>query len=175
METIEAILRKGLKYAEPFYLRAPEPGDMGWVVHRHGALYAQEYGWDASFEALVSQIVADFLNNFQPEYERCWIAELNGEIVGSVFVVRASDTVAKLRLLLVEPRVRGMGLGTRLVDECIRFARRRGYKKLVLWTNNVLVDARRIYARAGFKLVEQEAYRGFGQDLVSETWELPLD
>ena len=147
---------------------------MGWVTHRHGVLYAEEYGWDEHFEALVAHIVADFINNYKPERERCWIAEVNGEIVGSVFVVQANETDAKLRLLLVEPKARGLGLGTRLVEECIRFARRRGYRKLVLWTNNVLVEARHIYEKTGFRLAAQEAHHSFGHDLVGETWELLL-
>jgi len=174
MQTIESVLDRGFKFSEPFVLRPHEPGDMGWVTHRHGVLYAQEYGWDERFEALVAQIVADFINNYNPARERCWIAEMDREIVGSVFVVQSSETVAKLRLLLVEPRARGLGLGTRLVQECIRFTRRSGYQKLMLWTNSVLIEARHIYQKTGFTLVAQEAHHSFGHDLVGETWELVL-
>lgn len=175
MHHIENILdSKSFKFSEAFYLRSQQSGDMGWVTYRHGVLYSQEYGWDERFEALVGQIAAEFINNYKPELERCIIAEMRGEIVGSVFVVQSSETVAKLRLLLVEPKARGLGLGSRLVQECITFARRAGYQKLILWTNSVLVEARHIYKKSGFKLVEQEEHHSFGKDLIGETWELIL-
>jgi DNA-binding MarR family transcriptional regulator/GNAT superfamily N-acetyltransferase len=174
MESIKELLSLRPKSKMPYLLRPHQPGDMGWVVHLHGMLYTQEYGWDETFEALVAGIVAKFIQNFDPKRERCWIAEIEGEIVGSAFLVKEAETVSKLRLLLVHPKARGLGIGKRMVNECIRFARQVGYRKTILWTNNVLLAARHIYEAAGFKLVLEEPHHSFGHDLVGETWELEL-
>ena len=153
-----------------FVLRGPRPGDLGWIVQRHGALYAQEYGWDESFEALVAQIVAEYARDHDPRREAAWIAEVDGEPAGCVLCVRREEDVAQLRLLLVDPRARGRGIGARLIEECLRFAQRAGYRRITLWTNDVLHEARRLYERAGFELVESAPHHSFGHDLIEQTW-----
>jgi DNA-binding MarR family transcriptional regulator/GNAT superfamily N-acetyltransferase len=157
-----------------YVLRPPRPGDLGWVIGQHGTMYADEYRWDASFEALVASIVADYAAHHDPQREAAWIAEVNGEPAGCVFCVRKSDTTGQLRLLLVNPAARGLGIGARLVAECVAFARSAGYSELVLWTNDVLTAARRLYERAGFLLVDTERHHSFGHDLVGQTWRLAL-
>ncbi len=173
METLDGMLGDGA--SDPVLaLRPHRPGDMGWIVHRQAVLYQEEYGWDETFEALAAEIAASFINNFDAARERCWIAELDGRIAGSVFIVRDSDTVAKLRLLYVEAWARGHGIGSRLVDEAIAFARAAGYATLTFWTNDVLVSARRIYQAAGFELVSEEPHHSFGNDLVGQHWRMEL-
>jgi len=178
MSTIEALLGDGAAPAHaaqpPYRLRLPRPGDFGWIVKRHAELYAQEYGWQAPFEGVCAQIVADFVNTFDGKRERCWIAEMNGENVGCIFVAKDSAAVARIRLLLVEPKARGLGLGARLVEECIRFARGAGYKKMTLWTHRVLTAARHIYEKAGFKRVRSARHKSWGPPVVSEYWDLKL-
>jgi DNA-binding MarR family transcriptional regulator/GNAT superfamily N-acetyltransferase len=172
MTTIETLL--GGSEASQATLRSPRPGDMGWVVQSHGALYAAEYGYDASFEGLVADIVAKYIAAFDSSRERCWIAEMDGAPVGSIFLVKASDDVAKIRLLIIDPVARGQNLGRRLTAEAVRFARQCGYRKITLWTQSNLFAARKIYEQSGFKLVASEPHRSFGQNLVGETWELAL-
>ncbi|WP_225783232.1 bifunctional helix-turn-helix transcriptional regulator/GNAT family N-acetyltransferase [Xenophilus sp. Marseille-Q4582] len=177
MARIEALLEPAPAAAPPVrtaVLRDPAPGDLGWVVQQHGEVYAREYGWDLRFEALVADIAAQFVNKFDAAWEKCWIAELDGERVGAIFVVRKSATVAQLRMLILAPQARGLGLGARLTDEALAFARAKGYRKMVLWTNSCLTAARGIYAKRGFVLDKSEAYEGFGQQLVGETWSLKL-
>jgi DNA-binding MarR family transcriptional regulator/N-acetylglutamate synthase-like GNAT family acetyltransferase len=173
MARIQQLL-EGSRPPQALVLRPPHSGDFGWVVHRHGVIYAQEYGWDETFEALVARIVADFVDHRDLKREAAWIAELDGDIVGCVFCAKKEESIAQLRLLLVEPRARGKGVGTRLCDQCVRFARSAGYERLMLWTNDVLEDARRIYERAGFELVEEKQHRSFGHDLVGQNWCLTL-
>jgi len=178
MHTIETLLggQSDTKLAKTaqIKLREPVPGDFGWIVTRHAEIYAQEYGWVAPFEGVCAQIVADFVNNHDRKRERCWIAELGGERVGTVMLAKDSANVARIRLLLLEPEARGIGLGARLVDECVRFARRAGYKKITLWTHSVLTAARHIYQKAGFKLMRTERHRSWGKPVVSEHWDLAL-
>jgi DNA-binding MarR family transcriptional regulator/GNAT superfamily N-acetyltransferase len=175
MDAIEQVLQPQRETPKvPYILRTHQPGDMGWVTHRHGILYAREYGWTDEFEALVAEIVAKFIRNFDARRERCWIAEREGEMVGSVFLMKESDDVARLRLLLVEPSARGLGIGARLVRECIDFAKRSGYRKMTLWTNDILHSARRIYESQGFQLVKESRHHSFGADLTAQDWDLDL-
>jgi DNA-binding MarR family transcriptional regulator/GNAT superfamily N-acetyltransferase len=174
MHTIEQLLSDASAPSVPYLLRTHHAGDMGWIVSRHGALYAHEYGWDQRLEALCAEIVASFIRNFDAERERCWIAERQGENVGTVMLVKDSARVARLRLLLVEPTARGLGIGGRLVEECIRFARQAGYRKMTLWTHSVLTAARHIYQQAGFTLVATDTHEEFGKKLTGETWDLTL-
>src|SRR5262245_54788028 len=174
MGTIESVLGEAPTPQIPYVLRPPRPGDMGWIVARHGGLYGEEYGWDERIEALTAEIVATFVRNHDRKRERCWIAEREGENVGSVLLMRDSEEAARLRLLLVEPKARGLGIGARLVEEALRFAREARYRKVTLWTQSVLTAARGIYERAGFKLVQQESHDTFGKELMGETWELEL-
>jgi DNA-binding MarR family transcriptional regulator/N-acetylglutamate synthase-like GNAT family acetyltransferase len=172
--TIERLLGAQAEGGGGSLLRPHRPGDMGWIIARHGALYAEEYGWDMQFEALVAEIAAKFLHNFNPQRECCWIAERNGENIGSVVLVEETETIAKLRLLLVEPDARGCGIGGRLVQECLRFAREAHYETVTLWTNSVLVAARRLYENAGFQMIEAQPHHSFGHDLVGENWAVAL-
>ncbi|MFO1107909.1 MAG: helix-turn-helix domain-containing GNAT family N-acetyltransferase [Bradyrhizobium sp.] len=174
MMTIEQTLEPPLQKPAGFLLRSHRPGDIGWVISRHGVVYTQEFGWDISFEALVAEIAGKFLTSYDPAREHCWIAEVAGEPVGSVFLVKGSDHVAKLRLLLVEKKARGLGVGRALTEQCIRFARERGYREITLWTQSILLAARGIYQAAGFRRVKEEPHHSFGVDLVGETWEMKL-
>jgi GNAT superfamily N-acetyltransferase len=166
--------RRKRPHTPRYRLRPPQPGDFGWIVKRHAELYAEEYGWIAPFEGVCAQIVADFVNTFDAKRERCWIAEMDGENVGSIMLAKDSNEVARIRLLLVDPKARGIGLGARLTGECIRFARRAGYKKVTLWTHRVLTAARHIYQQAGFRLVRSERHRSWGKPVTSEHWDLEL-
>jgi DNA-binding MarR family transcriptional regulator len=174
LETVEGLLGERAEPRAPYLQRTHRPGDIGWIVSRHGALYAQEYGWDERFEAFVARIAAQFIERFDPKREQCWIAERDGENVGAVVLVKKSATVAQLRMLIVDPKARGLGIGRRLVAECERFARQAGYRRIVLWTNDILHAARRIYEAAGYRLVEEERHQSFGRDLVGQYWELKL-
>ena len=174
MHTIEGLLGAVPERKAPYLLRPHHPGDMGWVVRSHAELYTREYSWNEQFEALVAEIVAKFIREFDPKRERCWIAEKDAENVGSVFLVEKSRTVAQLRLLLVEPKARGLGIGARLVEECARFARHAGYRKITLWTHSILHPARHIYEKAGYRLVGEEAHRRFGPEVMGQTWEVEL-
>lgn len=174
MQTIEHILGTKPKPLTSYLLRPHEPGDIGWIIHRHGVVYSEEYGFDETFEALVADILVQFIRTHDPKRERIWIAEHDGERVGSVMIVEAGDQVAQLRLLLVEPKARGKGIGKRLIKECISFSRRNHYRKIKLWTQSNLLEARHLYAKLGFELVEESPHKSFGHDLIADFWELPL-
>jgi DNA-binding MarR family transcriptional regulator/N-acetylglutamate synthase-like GNAT family acetyltransferase len=174
MQTIETILDTQPTPSTPYLLRLHRPGDIGWIIHRHGVVYAQEYGFDETFEALVAEILVQFIRKHDPKRECLWIAEQEGERIGSVMIVDAGDQVAQLRLLLVEPKARGHTVGMRLIDECVSFSRCNGYRKIKLWTHSNLPQARHLYAKAGFERVSQSAHKSFGQDLIAEIWEMPL-
>lgn len=178
VEAIESVRRLlGDKPQMPetaYLLRMHQPGDLGWIVYRQAVLYTEEYGWDGTYEALAAEIVAAFIKTYDPKRERAWIAEKDGKRVGAVFVAKGSDEVARLRLLHVEPQARGLGIGRRLVEECVRFARQAGYQKMTLWTQSILYAARHIYKQAGFQVVREEKHHSFGKDLTAETWELNL-
>jgi DNA-binding MarR family transcriptional regulator/GNAT superfamily N-acetyltransferase len=174
MATIAKTLEPEAHARPAFLLRSHRPGDIGWIVSRHGAVYAREFGWDITFEALVAEIAAQFIRSHDPSREHCWIAEMDGEPVGSIFLVKGSDEVAKLRLLLLEKKARGLGIGRALTEQCIRFARETGYTSITLWTQSILLAARGIYQRAGFRRIAEQPHHSFGVDLVGETWELKL-
>jgi N-acetylglutamate synthase-like GNAT family acetyltransferase len=174
MSQIQSVLGDGQATNEPYIIRTHRTGDLSWIAYRHAVLYRQEYGWNEAFEALVLEITAHFLMHYDPEAERCWVAERPGEILGCVLLVKSPKQIAKLRLLLVEPSARGLGIGKRLVEECIRFAREKGYKKIVLWTQSNLTAARGIYQKTGFELVASDSHKDFGPRLTAETWELRL-
>jgi DNA-binding MarR family transcriptional regulator/GNAT superfamily N-acetyltransferase len=174
MATIEDLLGPRANGRAPFLLRSHRVGDMGWVISRQAIAYAEEYGWDISYETLVAEICAQFIKNYDPSREHCWIAEAGGEPLGSIFLVKGTDEVAKLRLLLVEKKARGLGIGRALVEQCIRSAREKGYKKITLWTQSILLAARDIYQRTGFRRVAEQPHHSFGADLIGETWDLEL-
>lgn len=174
MNRVQTLLGAPQTGQKAYLLRTYQPGDIGWVVQRHGELYATEYNWGKEFEALVAEIAASFINNYDPKREQCWIAEMDGERVGSVFLVKMTEEIAKLRMLIVEPKARGLGIGARLVEECVSFARKSGYKKMTLWTNSELHTARRIYQKAGFQLIQKDTSHQFGQEWIEETWEMEL-
>jgi len=174
VQAVRRLLGDKVQTSTSYLLRQHQPGDLGWIVHRQAILYAEEYGWDGTYEALAGEIVAQFIKNYDPNRERCWIAEKDGERVGGAFVAKVSDDIAQLRLLHVEAQARGLGIGKRLVEECLRFARRAGYQKMTLWTQSNLYAARHIYKQSGFQVVREQQHHSFGKDLTAETWELNL-